>query len=290
MKRHPGVLKQACAAILVTIAVLLMAACSAQAVAQSGDYNFDGLIDAADFTVWGDTQGAIFDLRADGDANGIVDATDRELWVAAYMVPTFSSPPAVGGPQLTVTNLGPNSVGNLEWSVRVLPNAALFTDSDDTPDRGLGGTVAAEVAFEVLGSSLVSASKNAAAFPFDNPGDSPFAFGAPPSSGLTMVGNRMFAALGSDFFTSGDAREMLRIETLGTVKTTIAWSGVYGPNGNQGLLAQNGATYSTSGDSMFVPEPSAWVLVLTCSAIFASLPRLWGRVPAMKTHRRIPAL
>ena len=32
-----------------------------------GDYNFDGIVDAADYTVWVDTKGSTTDLRADGD-------------------------------------------------------------------------------------------------------------------------------------------------------------------------------------------------------------------------------
>jgi Type I phosphodiesterase / nucleotide pyrophosphatase len=45
-----------------------------------GDYNGDGAIDAADYTVWRDTQGSTTDLRADGDGNGAVDEADFKLW------------------------------------------------------------------------------------------------------------------------------------------------------------------------------------------------------------------
>jgi len=268
MSRHRGHLNVAKAVLLAIGGCLLAASFSQPAAAQLGDYNSDGRVDAADFTIWGDTLGSSFDLRADGDTNGVVDATDHAIWNSVYAVPTFSNPAATGGPQLTITNLGPNGSGNLVWSVGVSPNSALFTNPDDAPDRGIGGTVATEVAFEVVGSSLVSAVKNALNFPFDNRGDSPFAFGDPPSSGVTTAGNRVFAALGSDFFTTASSKEMLRIESLGSATTTIVWSGVYGLNGDQGLLAQNSGTYQTSG-SLSVPEPAMVALFAVGVLIFA---------------------
>lgn len=45
-----------------------------------GDYNGDGNVDAADYTVWRDTLGSSSDLRADGDGDGQVDADDYTVW------------------------------------------------------------------------------------------------------------------------------------------------------------------------------------------------------------------
>jgi hypothetical protein len=51
-----------------------------------GDYNFDGIVDAADYSVWRDTLGSTTDLRADssgptvGTPNGIVDQADYNFW------------------------------------------------------------------------------------------------------------------------------------------------------------------------------------------------------------------
>jgi hypothetical protein len=45
-----------------------------------GDYNGDGLVDAADYTVWRDTLGSTTDLAADGDGSGAIDAADYSLW------------------------------------------------------------------------------------------------------------------------------------------------------------------------------------------------------------------
>ena len=50
-----------------------------------GDYNNDGIVNAADYTVWRDTQNQTgFGLAADGDADGVVGASDYQVWKAAY--------------------------------------------------------------------------------------------------------------------------------------------------------------------------------------------------------------
>jgi Lysyl oxidase/Dockerin type I domain len=48
-----------------------------------GDYNDDGIVDAADYTVWRDTLGdavAILTTGADGDGDGQVTAADYDVW------------------------------------------------------------------------------------------------------------------------------------------------------------------------------------------------------------------
>jgi hypothetical protein len=45
-----------------------------------GDYNGDGTVDAADYTVWRDTLNSSDDLRADGNDNGTVDGADYGIW------------------------------------------------------------------------------------------------------------------------------------------------------------------------------------------------------------------
>jgi hypothetical protein len=59
----------------------------------SADYNRNGAIDAADYTVWRDTLGATVSpgTGADGSRNGVIDQADYTFWVAAW--PT--NPPAV---------------------------------------------------------------------------------------------------------------------------------------------------------------------------------------------------
>jgi len=51
-----------------------------------GDYNRNGVVDAADYTVWRDTLGSTFDMRANGDNSGasahLIDAADYDMWRA----------------------------------------------------------------------------------------------------------------------------------------------------------------------------------------------------------------
>ena len=63
-----------------------------------GDYNYDGVVDAADYTVWRDTQGLASDLSADGDLDGDVDLDDYNLWQAAFAATSFATAvPEPGG-------------------------------------------------------------------------------------------------------------------------------------------------------------------------------------------------
>lgn len=45
-----------------------------------GDYNGDGQVSAADYTVWRDNLGSTVNLSADGDNNGVVDINDYLIW------------------------------------------------------------------------------------------------------------------------------------------------------------------------------------------------------------------
>ncbi|MEO0529730.1 MAG: hypothetical protein AAF266_04040 [Planctomycetota bacterium] len=59
----------------------------AEAAPLAGDYNRDGLVDAADYTLWRDSEGttALFlSSGADGDANGVIDAADESAWRERY--------------------------------------------------------------------------------------------------------------------------------------------------------------------------------------------------------------
>ena len=60
-----------------------------------GDYNLDGMVDAADYTVWRNTLGMVgipLYSGADGNGNGMIDADDYLVWKANY---GNSSPAAV---------------------------------------------------------------------------------------------------------------------------------------------------------------------------------------------------
>ena len=45
-----------------------------------GDYDQDGAVSAADYTIWRDTLGSTDELQADGNGNGVVDEADYDLW------------------------------------------------------------------------------------------------------------------------------------------------------------------------------------------------------------------
>jgi uncharacterized lipoprotein YddW (UPF0748 family) len=48
------------------------------------DFNDDGVVDAADYTVWADTVGSTTDFRADANGDRLVNAVDYNLWSANY--------------------------------------------------------------------------------------------------------------------------------------------------------------------------------------------------------------
>ncbi|MGL4515000.1 MAG: family 10 glycosylhydrolase [Lacipirellulaceae bacterium] len=48
------------------------------------DFNGDGRVDAADFTIWADTFASITDLRADANGDRFVNGLDYDIWVANY--------------------------------------------------------------------------------------------------------------------------------------------------------------------------------------------------------------
>jgi GH35 family endo-1,4-beta-xylanase len=52
--------------------------------ALSGDYNSDGVVDAADYTIWRDTLGSTADLRADGNGNYRIDVADYGVWLSHF--------------------------------------------------------------------------------------------------------------------------------------------------------------------------------------------------------------
>ncbi len=49
-----------------------------------GDYNGDGTVNAADYTVWRDTLGSIEDLRADGNGDRMIDQSDYAIWKSLF--------------------------------------------------------------------------------------------------------------------------------------------------------------------------------------------------------------
>lgn len=68
-----------------------------------GDYNADGTVDGADYTVWRAALGSTTDLAADGNGNNVVDEADYKLWRSNYGATAAASSLAVP-PNSTVTS------------------------------------------------------------------------------------------------------------------------------------------------------------------------------------------
>ncbi|TWT92902.1 hypothetical protein Pla108_40420 [Botrimarina colliarenosi] len=61
-----------------------------------GDFNGNGSVDAADYTIWRDNQGSESNLAADASGNGRVDQADYNIWAANY---GNTMPPSVAIPE-----------------------------------------------------------------------------------------------------------------------------------------------------------------------------------------------
>ncbi|MEO0531522.1 MAG: hypothetical protein AAF266_13250, partial [Planctomycetota bacterium] len=85
-------------------------------VVLAGDYNGDGTVNAADYTVWRDSFGSTTDLAADGDGNGVVNEADRDYWAARYGN-TAAPPLAIPEPCTTVL-LGLTAIVGVSMSPR----------------------------------------------------------------------------------------------------------------------------------------------------------------------------
>ena len=72
-----------------------------QAVALPGDYNHNGVVDAADYTVWRNSLGRTGSgLAADGNINGMIDAGDYTVWKSHFG--THAGSGADGSPNAVV--------------------------------------------------------------------------------------------------------------------------------------------------------------------------------------------
>ena len=87
------------AAALGTMTLTLMGVVEAATVANTADFNADGLVDGADFLTWQRGIGAVDAALIDGDANGdrVVDAIDLAVWSEQFGV--SATPPVQAVPE-----------------------------------------------------------------------------------------------------------------------------------------------------------------------------------------------
>jgi CSLREA domain-containing protein len=106
-----------------------------------GDYNFDGVVDAADYIVWRATLGATNDLRADGNGNSIVDNGDYTFWqthfgntfAGAAASSTIAAAVMATESAVTQSSVQPTAV-NAAVSMRA-PSASHVMSSDDVTEQ-----------------------------------------------------------------------------------------------------------------------------------------------------------
>ena len=140
---------------------------------------------------------------------------------SAIFLTAFLTGSSFASPNLLVTNQGIQPSGNLGWLVQVAPDPSLFVQRE----QGLGGSLAVELALEVQGNSLVSATSNAVDWPYENFGNNPFNSGNQEGLSIDLTNGTLFAAFGSEFFTDGDPIDLLTIETAGALATDLSWGG-----------------------------------------------------------------
>lgn len=64
-----------------------------------GDYNGNGTVDAADYSVWRASIGSTSDFRADGNNDGVVDSADYEFWKQRFGMTRNSGMAAANAPE-----------------------------------------------------------------------------------------------------------------------------------------------------------------------------------------------
>ena len=201
-------------------------------------------------------------------------------------------------PNLEVSYEGVNGNGNHTWAVRIGPDPELFTDTTS----GFGSSLATELAFAVRGSELVSFSKDAFNWDFDNPGNNPFTDSATFGTWVSDDNTLIFSALGGRVFTDAGPFDTLFFETLGSDETVIDYGIAASGEDERGtLIAQSGEVfqalsaplsslsalnlaagtagseliqfYGYTGSVSSIPEPSAFLLIIGAAVAFAAATR-----------------
>lgn len=101
-----------------------------------GDYNEDGVVNAADYTVWRDAEGVIGDHPADGDNDGFVNDADYDYWRLNYgaTAPVVAQIAEAASPPVSVESSESDSPRPLAVANRYAFNPSQRVDSTtDSP-------------------------------------------------------------------------------------------------------------------------------------------------------------
>lgn len=158
---------------------------------------------------------------------------------------------AQAAPILDVSFVGSNVDGNLEWTVEITPDGALLT-----------GSMGVELAFGVLGSTIVDVTINEIDWEYSNLGSNPFTNSV--TDGLWTDGSQLFfTSFGSTIFNDTTPVTLLTLETLGVGSTTVIYGDLATGGGNKGdLIGQDGTGFHDYSGSVVgvIPEPATCLL------------------------------
>jgi hypothetical protein len=174
-------------------------------------------------------------------------------------------------PTLAVHPIGPNGDGNREWLVTIAPDPTAFSDPIDNPDRGLGGALAAELAFSIDDPTdlLDVVIANPVDWDLSTIGTNPFTGGFTDGIYFSPINDNAFAAYGSAFLTTADPSHFLKITTAGTGSTTVRYGMAatgLGP-GAGAIIAEASVQYEDYTGVVSVPEPATLAIFAIASAL-----------------------
>jgi hypothetical protein len=201
-----------------------------------GDYNLDSIVSHADFSVWGDTLGQLVSppgSGADGDANGVVSASDFEFYRSHYGSAALSPSPDIL--PLSVTSSA-TAGGNVQW---------VFTFSHVT------GTLGGHLNIDTHGTSVVSEDRGPSFF-IDVPG---LDWLNSIHQGIVIDGTHTFAALGATGGSHSPNASLvfMTLVTQGLQPTNLSITGQYGYQSQD---------YSVNQSASYVPEPAGMALAV----------------------------
>ncbi len=104
----------------------------------SADFNDDNMVDAADYTIWRDSNGTSVPAGTQGDAdfNGAVNAADYAIWVAQFGTdPAASASVAVASAATSAVAISPDGLAGITRPARTLRGVVADVQPQSSPLR-----------------------------------------------------------------------------------------------------------------------------------------------------------